>query len=31
MPRGDVIVQEGDALILVSRPRNVMAMLEKVR
>ena len=31
MPRGDVTVQEGDALILVSRPRKVMAMLEKLR
>ncbi len=30
-PRGDVSVQEGDALILVSRPGKVTAMLEKLR
>lgn len=31
MARGDVVVQEGDALILVARPGKVMAMLEKLR
>jgi trk system potassium uptake protein TrkA len=31
MPAGDVIVQEGDALILVSRPSKVTTMLEKLR
>lgn len=31
MPSGEVIVQEGDALILVSRPGKVTAMLEKLR
>ena len=31
MPRGNVIVEEGDALVLVSRPNMVSAMLETLR
>lgn len=31
MPRGNVVVEEGDALVLVSRPNMVSAMLETLR
>lgn len=31
MPRGNVVIEEGDALVLVSRPNMVSAMLETLR